>query len=98
MGRSFPKQSILAALTEAEVAVIVDGDDVTENVEGHNVPLVLLVNPDDYTRDLYGNWLVSLGFDLMCAADAQVALGPRERVSQMSSSRNCSYGAATVWN
>jgi CheY-like chemotaxis protein len=48
---------------------------VTENVEGHNVPLVLLVNPDDHTRDLYGNWLVSLGFDLMCAADAQVAVG-----------------------
>jgi len=65
----------LAALAEAEVAVIADGDDVTENVEGHHVPLVLLVNPDDHTRDLYGNWLVSLGFDLMCAADAQVAVG-----------------------
>jgi two-component system chemotaxis response regulator CheY len=65
----------LAALAEAEVAVIADGDDVIENVEGHNVPLVLFVNPDDHTRDLYGNWLVSLGFDLMCAADAQVAAG-----------------------
>jgi CheY-like chemotaxis protein len=48
---------------------------VTENVEGHNVPLVLLVNPDDRTRDLYGNWLVRLGFDLVCAADALVAAG-----------------------
>jgi CheY-like chemotaxis protein len=48
---------------------------VTENVEGHNVPLVLLVNPDDYTRDLYGDWLVSLGFELVCAADALVAAG-----------------------
>jgi two-component system chemotaxis response regulator CheY len=26
-------------------------------------------------RDLYGDWLVSLGFDLMCAADALVAAG-----------------------
>jgi two-component system chemotaxis response regulator CheY len=48
---------------------------VTENVERHNVPLVLLVNPDDDTRDLYGNWIVSLGLDLACAADALVAAG-----------------------
>ena len=39
------------------------------------MPLVLLVNPDDHMRDLYGNWLVSLGFDLVCAADALVAAG-----------------------
>jgi two-component system, chemotaxis family, chemotaxis protein CheY len=45
------------------------------NSEGHSVPLVLLVNPDDHMRDLYGNWLVSLGVDLMGAADAQVAAG-----------------------
>ena len=48
---------------------------MTENIGAHNVPLVLLVNPDDHTRDLYGNWLVSLGFDLVCAADALVAAG-----------------------
>jgi two-component system chemotaxis response regulator CheY len=48
---------------------------VTESVEDHNVPLVLLVNPDEHMRDLYGDWLVSLGFELMCAADAVVAAG-----------------------
>ena len=48
---------------------------MTENISAHNVPLVLLVNPDEDTRDLYGNWLVSLGFDLVCAADALVAAG-----------------------
>ena len=48
---------------------------MTENIEGHNVPLILLVNPDDETRDLYGDWLASLGFDLVCAADALVAAG-----------------------
>jgi hypothetical protein len=50
--------SPVAAFAEAEVAVVANDDDVTENVEGHNVSLVLLVNPDDDTRDLYGNWLV----------------------------------------
>jgi CheY-like chemotaxis protein len=50
-----------------------DDDDVNAHIDAHNAPLVLLVNPDDQTRDLYGDWLVSLGFDLVCAADAGVA-------------------------
>jgi CheY-like chemotaxis protein len=37
-------------------------------------PLVLLVNPDADMRDLYGDWFVSLGFELVCAADALIAV------------------------
>lgn len=35
-------------------------------------PLVLLVDPHDDRRTLYGNWFVSLGLEFVCAADALV--------------------------
>jgi DNA-binding response OmpR family regulator len=41
-------------------------------VAGHesmpNRPLILIVDPDDNLRDLYANWLIVNGFDVMCAA------------------------------
>ena len=30
--------------------------------------VVLIVDPDEDTRDLYGKWFTSMGFDVMCAA------------------------------
>jgi CheY-like chemotaxis protein len=77
MGMRFPENRISAAsqmafFVEAEVA---SSSPMSENMDARNEPMVLLVNPDDETRDLYSNWLASLGFDVVCAADALVAAG-----------------------
>lgn len=36
-------------------------------------PMVLIVDRHDDLRDLYGDWFVSVGFEVVCAADAPVA-------------------------
>ena len=41
--------------------------------EGTRRPMVLIVDPHDDTRDLYG-WFTSLGFEVVCAAHALVAV------------------------
>jgi len=42
------------------------------NGRGHR-PVVLIVDPDDDSRDLHGDWFTSLGFEVVCAAEASVA-------------------------
>jgi CheY-like chemotaxis protein len=45
---------------------------MNENERGQR-PLVLIVDPEDDSRDLHGDWFTSLGFEVVCAADAGVA-------------------------
>jgi len=43
-----------------------------ENARGQR-PLVLIVDPEDASRDLHGDWFTSLGFEVVCAAEADMA-------------------------